>query len=211
MVIWGDDQYENFKEDVVPPFCVLAYDVARAQPWEYHRGPNVWGEPEELSFDYKGHRGGREIHRGGMLEAGFDVAYAYKPLHHELGHAFLNTLLYLDYDRKGFPYPVVPFQVNCYGRRSSRSTAGARGLTSSRRGRARPPRPRPVALLRLGAACARALAEQPVAGGADRIVELVARLPDPEEPPALSRCEADRALYDALQAGGLRDAGASAR
>src|SRR5260370_8906344 len=26
VVIWGDDQYENFKEDVIPPFCVLAYE-----------------------------------------------------------------------------------------------------------------------------------------------------------------------------------------
>src|SRR5207253_8854241 len=26
VLIWGDDQYENFKEDVIPPFCVLAYE-----------------------------------------------------------------------------------------------------------------------------------------------------------------------------------------
>ena len=25
VVIWGDDQYENFKEDVIPPFCVMAF------------------------------------------------------------------------------------------------------------------------------------------------------------------------------------------
>jgi len=25
--------------------------------------------------------------------------------------------MFLDYDRGGFPYPVVAFQVNCYGRR----------------------------------------------------------------------------------------------
>jgi len=24
VVVWGDDQYENFKEDIIPPFCVLA-------------------------------------------------------------------------------------------------------------------------------------------------------------------------------------------
>src|SRR5439155_1366694 len=27
VVVWGDDQYENFKEDIIPPFCVLAYDA----------------------------------------------------------------------------------------------------------------------------------------------------------------------------------------
>ena len=34
-----------------------------------------------------------------------------------LAHAFVNTVLVLDYDRAGFPYPFVGFQVNCYGRR----------------------------------------------------------------------------------------------
>src|SRR5947199_7045355 len=26
VVMFGDDQYENFKEDIVPPFAVLAYE-----------------------------------------------------------------------------------------------------------------------------------------------------------------------------------------
>ena len=33
VVIWGDDQYENFKEDVIPPFCVLAYEAIEHRPW----------------------------------------------------------------------------------------------------------------------------------------------------------------------------------
>ena len=28
----------------------------------------------------------------------------------------VNSILYMDIDRKGFPYPVVPFTVNAYGR-----------------------------------------------------------------------------------------------
>ena len=44
----------------------------------------------------------------GLLQADFDVAYAYKPLYHPgLAHAFLNTLLYLDYERTGFDWPVI--------------------------------------------------------------------------------------------------------
>src|ERR1700692_2066149 len=27
ILVWGDDQYENFQEDGVPPFAVLAYDT----------------------------------------------------------------------------------------------------------------------------------------------------------------------------------------
>ena len=26
VLMWGDDQYENFKEDVVPPYCISAYE-----------------------------------------------------------------------------------------------------------------------------------------------------------------------------------------
>src|ERR1051326_6496049 len=47
IVVWGDDQYENFKEDVIPPFCVFAYDSIDAKPWEHSPWPNVWGEPKE--------------------------------------------------------------------------------------------------------------------------------------------------------------------
>ena len=33
----------------------------------------------------------------------------------------MNTLLFLDYDRPGLAYPVLPFQVNCYGSRVIRN------------------------------------------------------------------------------------------
>src|SRR5687768_4150321 len=33
LVVWGDDQYENFKEDAMPAFCVLAYDDVEMRPW----------------------------------------------------------------------------------------------------------------------------------------------------------------------------------
>ena len=45
VVIWGDDQYENFREDVIPPYCVLAYDSIEVHPWaarteSCHGGPS---------------------------------------------------------------------------------------------------------------------------------------------------------------------------
>jgi hypothetical protein len=52
-----------------------------------------------------------------LIERGFDTAYAHKPLHHPLGHAFTNAIFYLDYNRRGFEHPIVPFAVNCYGRK----------------------------------------------------------------------------------------------
>ena len=32
-IIWGDDQYENFREDIIPPFCIFAYDDMKVRPW----------------------------------------------------------------------------------------------------------------------------------------------------------------------------------
>jgi hypothetical protein len=34
VLIWGDDQYENFKEDIVPAFSVLAYEDMTIKPCE---------------------------------------------------------------------------------------------------------------------------------------------------------------------------------
>jgi hypothetical protein len=128
VLIWGDDQRENFREDIIPPFCVLLYDRVECRPFArgsaITRGtalvgqvPNVWNEPVDQAFTVACHREAGAFLAEGLLDAGFDVAYAYKPLHYqELTHAFINTLLYLDYDRTGFAYPVVPFHVNCYGR-----------------------------------------------------------------------------------------------
>src|SRR5437879_4740399 len=118
IVMWGDDQYENFREDVIPPFCVLAYDTLAFQPFKRLRGrPNIWGEPEDKTFTWPGHARAGRLLACGLLEAAFDVAYAYRPLHGDgVAHAFANTLLYLDLDRRGFTYPILPITVNCYGR-----------------------------------------------------------------------------------------------
>src|SRR5947209_6252543 len=32
VVMFGDDQYENFRDDVVPPFCVYAWDDYEVRP-----------------------------------------------------------------------------------------------------------------------------------------------------------------------------------
>jgi hypothetical protein len=163
VVIWGDDQYENFREDVIPPFCVLAYEDHEVRPWasaqhssDMEGRPNVWAEPREASLTVRGHREVALHLVSSLLAQGIDVAYAYQPLHHEgFAHAFLNTVLYLDYHRRGFPYPVVAFPVNCYGRR----VVSFRGFLSRFADRKPfdPPSPSPGRLMELGAATARAL------------------------------------------------------
>ncbi len=161
VVIWGDDQYENFKDDVIPPFCVLAYEAIEHRPWEKSPWHNAWDEPKDTTFVYKAHRAAAKALVSGLLDEGFDVSYAYKPLHHPLGHAFMNTLLFLDYDREGFPYPVVPFQVNCYGRRVIAQHGGAAGVANAAPENLDPPSPAPWRCFDLGRATARVMARSP--------------------------------------------------
>ena len=159
ILMWGDDQYENFREDISPPFCVLAYDQFQFKPFHRLGGrPNIWGEPEDKVFTSPGHHeAGRYLTRG-LLEEGIDMAYAYQPLHGDgLGHAFANTLLFLDLDRQGFEYPVLPVSVNCYGRNVIRMRGGA-GIHANEPD---PPSPSPRRCFEVGQATARVLKESP--------------------------------------------------
>jgi Catalytic LigB subunit of aromatic ring-opening dioxygenase len=202
VLIWGDDQYENFKEDVIPPFCVLAYESIEHRPWAEARWRNVWDESRDATFVYKGHRSAAKRLVTGLLDAGFDVSYAYRPLHHPLGHAFMNTLLFLDYDRQGFPYPVVPFSVNCYGRRVIAQQGGLGTLAGmSEEERLDPPSPAPWRCFDLGSAVARLMVEHPWR------VALVASSSwshaflTPKHHLLYPDVAADRAMYETLRAG----------
>jgi len=203
VVIWGDDQYENFREDVVPGFCVLAYDEMELKPWAKPGIPaNFWGEAEDTTFRVRGHREGAKHLASSLIEQDFDVAYAYKPLHQTLGHAFSNSVLYLDWDRRGFDVPVVPFSVNCYGRRLIPLKGYMELLANPVSERDfDPPSPSPSRCFDLGAACARALADSPwrvalIASSSWSHAFLTRKhhYLYPDTP-------ADRVLYEALRAG----------
>ncbi|HLI26617.1 MAG TPA: extradiol ring-cleavage dioxygenase [Chloroflexota bacterium] len=166
VVIWGDDQYEQFTEECIPPFAVFILDEFRVQPFqsvEYSPGErNAWGEPVDKLFCWRGHREGASYLTQGLIEAGFDIAYAYRlrpgarpP------HSFVNTLLYLDYDRSGFDYGVVPFHVNCYGSTVVRSRGGLGHLESAEPGVRDPSAPPPWRCFELGRATARILRDSP--------------------------------------------------
>ena len=168
VVVWGDDQYENFKEDVIPPFCVFAYDDIEVHPWRREAaaasGPsNVWREPHDTAFRLRGQREAAKYLAGGLLREGVDMAYSYKPLHNEgLGHAFVNTMLFLDYDRAGFPYPFVGFQVNCYGRRVIAQRGGRASMANPlAEADLDPPSPTPQRCMDVGAATVRVLRDSP--------------------------------------------------
>jgi hypothetical protein len=160
VVIWGDDQYENFHEDVVPAFCVYIEEEFHCQPWSGGSGlgvtNNVWGEAADWTLSVPGHwRAAKDLTHH-LLGNKFDVAWAYKQLHHDFGHAFWRTVAHLDYDRTGFNYPVIPFHVNCYG---SRFTRNLRTLGEDRE--FDPPGPTPERCFELGGEIARFFKDSP--------------------------------------------------
>jgi hypothetical protein len=162
LVVWGDDQYENFHEDIVPAFCVMAYDQVEFAPWKQGPPANYWGEAKDTTFTLRGERRAAKYLAAQLLTQNFDVAYAYKPMHAPLGHAFRNTMLYLDWDRTGFDYPLVPISVNCYGRHLiERKGYLANMAVQSSEDAMDPPSPSPSRCFDLGAACVRALVESP--------------------------------------------------
>src|SRR5690606_27472051 len=103
VIVWGDDQFENFREDVIPPYCVLAYDDRTIRPYDskvFGHAANFWGEPADREITVRGRPDvGRRLVEE-LLALGFDASYAYRPAHDDvLPHAFLNTALFLDRDR----------------------------------------------------------------------------------------------------------------
>jgi len=114
--------------------------------------------PVDKVFRQRGHhKAGRYLARR-LLEEGIDMSYAYKPLHQDgLGHAFANTILFLDLDRKGFDYPVLPVAVNCYGSSVIRYQGGSTQYSDE----PDPPSPSPRRCFEMGQLTARVLKESP--------------------------------------------------
>ena len=207
VVIWGDDQYENFKEDAIPPFAILAFDDLDLYPWDHAQASsmmkgkaNVWGEDASKHYRLRGRPDIAKHLVTGLLARDIDIAYAYKPLHHaSLAHAFTNTILYLDYHRKGYDHPTICFPLNCYGRR----VVSCRGFLTRMDAALEfdPPSPSPRRFMQVGAATACVLKDSPwrvalIASSSwshaflcDRTWRL--------RPDTL----ADRRLYDAMRAG----------
>jgi hypothetical protein len=207
VVVWGDDQYENFREEVVPPFCVLAYGDIEVQPFEVmnDRGsPNAWGLPDDMTITLHGDVDASRTLADELIHDGFDMAYSYRKREGaHFPHAILNTQLFLDYDNAGreFPYPVVPITVNCYGEHAIARQGGLARYADIAVERTDPAGPTPKRCFELGRGVARAYKES------GKRVALVASsswshafLHDkgwhlrPDTP-------ADQRLYDALVAG----------
>ena len=164
VLIWGDDQYENFKSDCVPAFCVGIYDHVVSKPYDggyipFKTSENAWGLPADTELHMDGHYEGARGLAQNLIENGFDVAYS-RTVRHPAGlaHSFNNTVLYLDYERKGFKYPIIPFHVNCYGNQLVNNSARTQG---EGRNEITPSGPSPKRCFEIGRATARYFANSP--------------------------------------------------
>jgi hypothetical protein len=166
VVIWGDDQFENFKRDCIPAFCVGIFDSVTTRPYNgsapvFKTDENVWGLPPDTVLEMRGHKAAASGLARNLLTSGFDIAYALTVRHPAgLAHSFNNTVLYLDFERhgSGFKYPIVPFHVNCYGDELMRTSAIMVGEGSAELS---PPAPSPQRCFAIGAATARYFAASP--------------------------------------------------
>ena len=167
VVIFGDDQYENFREEFVPPFCVFIVNEMHSSPYAEppgspDRGTNRWNDPSDSVMVTRGHTAAARYLARRLPERGFDLPYAYKlNSPRGLGHAFVYTLNFLDYDRTGWDYPIVPFHVNAYGSTVIRSRGLDAHLFSSDPSEPDPPAPTPRRCFELGQQLAQLMKESP--------------------------------------------------
>lgn len=174
VVVWGDDQYENFREEVVPPFCVLAYGDVEVNPFELmtrHGNPNPWGLPDDTTITLHGDAECARQLADALIGREFDVAYSYrKRSDAPFPHAIVNTQLFLDYPNAGsrFDYRLVPITVNCYGQHAIARRGGLARFADIAEERLDPSGPTPARCFALGRAVAQAF------DGTDLRVALVA-------------------------------------
>lgn len=163
VVVWGDDQFENFRDEVVPAFCILAYDDLEVEPFHLlsARGmPNAWGLPEDTTYVLRGDPAAARTLASNLISDGFDMAYSYRKRDSvNFPHSILNTQTFLDYDHAGreFPYPILPITVNCYGQHVIARKGGLALFADIHDEQLDPVGPSPARCMALGAAVARAL------------------------------------------------------
>ena len=127
MIIWGDDRTRTSPRRH-PPVLRAGLRQVEARPWQRSgAGPNVWGDPRRRRSRSPAPAAASTSRPGSS--SGRRHGVRHKPLHTRGGPPFLNTIMFLDYDRGDSRTRSIAFQVNCYGRR-----------VIAQRGRARQPR-----------------------------------------------------------------------
>jgi hypothetical protein len=167
VLVFGDDQFENFRTDGVPAFCAYLFDTLTCRPYDgggvpFETDENAFDLPPDAPLTLRGHPEAAHALATHLLDAGFDLAWAASTRHPAgLAHSFLNTVVFLDLPQagRGFDYPLIPVHVNCYG--GQLLSGAARGAGAQAPALPTPPSPTPARCHALGAAVGRFLAESP--------------------------------------------------
>lgn len=167
VLVFGDDQFENFRLDGVPAFCGYVFDEIACRPYgggsiPFETDQNAFGLPADAPLAVRGHPEAAHALIAHLLDGGFDLAWAGATRHPAgLAHSFANTLLFLDLPAAGrsFGYPLIPLHVNCYG--GQLLTGAARGAGADAPARPTPPSPTPARCFALGEAIGRFFANGP--------------------------------------------------
>lgn len=167
VLVFGDDQFENFRLDGVPAFCAYVFDEIICHPYggggvPFETDENAFGLPADTALTVRGHRPAAQALVTHLIDSGFDPAWAGATRHPAgLAHSFSNTVLFLDLPAAGpgFQYPLLPVHVNCYG--GQLLTGAARGAGADAPAVVSPPSPSPARCFALGAAIGKFLALSP--------------------------------------------------
>src|SRR5258708_26274832 len=73
ILVWGDDQSENFREDVIPPYCIYAHESFEFVP----PANNIWNEPAEKKFHFAGNVAAAKHLADGVIDGRVMAASTY--------------------------------------------------------------------------------------------------------------------------------------
>ncbi|HZT06202.1 MAG TPA: hypothetical protein VFC51_04170 [Chloroflexota bacterium] len=117
LLVFGDDQYEQFDFANFPAFAVCSAEEFDATPPPVFSGGLMRKGWPEMSSEERIHvLGHPELGKHltmGLIRNGFDVAFCLELPKKDrgLGHAFTHPSFYIDPD---YRVPILPFFVNCY-------------------------------------------------------------------------------------------------
>jgi hypothetical protein len=159
IVDWSKDHMESLKSYALPQYWIQAHEETQYKPFAGMANfglENRFGEDPERVVTLKGHQAGALHLVRGLQDEGFDPTYSTEQLHPGgLTHTFAGVAVHLDWDKREFETPFVPFPIDPFGPRARR----AEGL-----GPMEPGNPLPLSPKRafaLGRAVARVLKASP--------------------------------------------------
>lgn len=107
VVIFGDDQLENFTADAMPPFAMFAGDATFGYPFKLLK--DYWGESPGERVEVKGDRALADVLLRKAAERGFELTYSRELPNKEWGlpHSVTRLAHLLE-----IKVPIVPVFVN---------------------------------------------------------------------------------------------------